>query len=855
MLVLSPAEPFTILDANQAILNTIRKKEEDIIGKSIFEVFPDTHHDRKSGLSDLRNSLEKVIATCQPNKMPVQKFDPLAIDGNQPQRRYFQAENIPLTDEHGKIECILHISQEVTEKETAERQLKSTEKKLVAAQQLAKIGYWKLNIPQHALFWSDELYNILGVDKEHSEISYESFFQIIHPDDREAFSRARQEALTGVKEMDIEFRIVLPDGIQKWIHEKGKVERNEKGEAVTFEGTIQDITISKLLKLSLEETNERYYYASKATFDAIYDWNLISNDCYWGEGFTRDFGYTSELLNDPQFWEKHVHPDDKEKIEKEIQKSAEGKALNWLNEYRFLKADGSYAYILDRSIIIRNNEGKAVRIIGAMQDITEKKTLQQLLDKANRLAKIGSWEIDVESAQVYWSDIVKEIRETGKNYHPTLQDGISHFKEGYSKETILKRVKEAVKFGIPWQEDLQIYTHKGNLKWVRTIGKAEFVNGKCVKVYGSFQDIDEQKNTELEIRKLYEEKNTILESIGDGFFALDQNWIVTYWNKEAENMLYVPKSKVVGQYLWDVFPDSVGSVSYKKYHEALETNKQLLFEDYFPNLEKWFEITAYPSDKGLSVYFKDVTERKLSQIQLNELHHHLQKTAQNLAASNAELEQFAYIASHDLQEPLRMVTSFLSQLEKKYGNLIDDKGKQYIHFAVDGAKRMRQIILDLLDFSRVGKFNGKPQEVDTHKVAEEIITLYNNEIKQSGAEIQLEGLPVITTLKSPFTQVLQNLVSNALKYQKPGEKPVIKIAAEEMAAYWKFSVQDNGIGIDPDSTEKIFIIFQRLHHKDEYSGTGIGLAIVKKIVEAMGGGIWVEPNESGGSTFYFTINR
>jgi light-regulated signal transduction histidine kinase (bacteriophytochrome) len=281
----------------------------------------------------------------------------------------------------------------------------------------------------------------------------------------------------------------------------------------------------------------------------------------------------------------------------------------------------------------------------------------------------------------------------------------------------------------------------------------------------------------------------------------------------------------------------------------------MVFEDFYPTLEKWFEISVYPSENGLSVYIKDITERKLSQIQLNELHQNLQETAHHLAVSNAELEQFAYVASHDLQEPLRMVTGFLTQLEKKYSDIIDEKGKQYIYYAVDGAKRMRQIILDLLQFSRVGRFEGKAEEVDTNKVVKDILSLYKKQIEKTKAIIDFDKLPVVHTFKSPFTQVIQNLVSNALKYQKPGQQPVIKIAAEELTSHWQFSIQDNGIGIAPDSYERIFVIFQRLHHKDEYSGTGIGLAIVKKIVEGMGGGIWVESNKGEGSTFFFTIKH
>ncbi|HXR83978.1 MAG TPA: PAS domain-containing protein [Hanamia sp.] len=833
-------DTFEILDVNETALKNYGYSREEFLSMTVTDIRPNEE------IKELLKEREKIDERKGVVRFGV--FTHLKKDGTR-----IKVDVSGNRFSFKNRDCMMVVCIDITAKEEALLQLKDNQEKLTAAQNIAKIGYFKVDLKTQKIFWSDKLYEIWGTNKKTFKVTFPNFFRTVHPDDALQFEKVRSEAIRSGTEMDLEFRVVQPDGRLKWLHEKGKIEKNEKGERVSFEGTVQDVTAQKLLKLSLEESNERYYYASKATFDAIYDWDFISDECFWGEGFTRDFGYDSEALSDKMFWESHVHPDDKEKIENEIKSSAEGEATNWLNEYRFRKADGTYAFVLDRSIIIRDRTGKAIRMIGAIQNITEKKTLQQLLDKANRLAKIGSWEIDVESNTVYWSDIVKEIREVPEGYTPSLQDGILHFKEGHSRETIIKRVKDAVKNGTPWAEDLQIYTHKGNLKWMRTIGNAEIVDGKCVKVYGSFQDIDEQKKAELEIRKLYEEKNVILESIGDAFFAVNKSWVVTYWNKEAEKMLMVPKDKIIEQHLWDVFSDSIGSLSYQKYHEAISINQQVFFEDYYPALNKWFEISAYPSENGLSVYFKDTTERKLSQIKLSELHENLKKTANDLALSNAELEQFAYIASHDLQEPLRMVTSFLSQLEKKYYDVIDEKGKQYIYFAVDGAKRMRQIILDLLEFSRVGRFDGKIEPVDSNEVVKEVVSLFRNQIEESGAEIYFKELPVVQAFKGPFRQVIQNLVSNGLKYQKANVKPVIHISASKQESYWRFAVSDNGIGIDPEFFDKIFVIFQRLHNKDEYSGTGIGLAIVKKIVEAFGGRIWVESKPGEGSTFFFTL--
>ncbi len=619
MLVLLPDAPhFTITDLNSAFLKETNNKEQDINGKSIFDVFPQSLDDKNEAISELHQSLEKVISSKIPDKMPVYQYQCHPNKSAGTEKRYYQFENIPVLSENGEIQYIIHTTSDVTDKELAIRQLNSTQKKLSAAQQIAKIGYWKLDLLKDKLFWSEEVYNILGVNNDGSKLTYELFFHTIHPEDREIFAKERSAVLGGEKDMDFEFRVLQANGSQKWIHEIGKLVKNGKGETIAFEGTLQDITAAKLMKLSLEESNLRYHYASKATFDAIYDWDYINDTCYWGEGYIRDFGYDSETLADKDFWKKHVHREDHDRIMNEIDQLAKGTASKWLNEYRFQKMDGSYAYVLDRSIIIRDKNGCAVRLIGAVQDITEKKTLQKLLDKANRLAKIGSWEIDVESATVYWSDITKEIRETPENFEPTLREGIGYFKEGYSKETIIARVKEAVKFGTPWQDDLQIYTHKGNLKWMRTIGKPEIVDGKCKKIYGSFQDIDESKKAELEILKLYEEKNAILESIGDAFFRVDNNWIVNYWNKEAEKELMVRRNEIVGKNLWKVFYTSVGSKLYKKYHQSIQTKKRVVFEDFYPDLSKWFEIRAYPSEQGLSVYFKDITAQKLSQIQLKE---------------------------------------------------------------------------------------------------------------------------------------------------------------------------------------------------------------------------------------------
>jgi PAS domain S-box-containing protein len=251
----------------------------------------------------------------------------------------------------------------------------------------------------------------------------------------------------------------------------------------------------------------------------------------------------------------------------------------------------------------------------------------------------------------------------------------------------------------------------------------------------------------------------------------------------------------------------------------------------------------------------EITDRKKAEIKLQQINEQLQKQTKDLEISNAELEQFAYVASHDLQEPLRMITSFLTLLEKKYGNVIDDKGKKYIYFAVDGAKRMREIILDLLEFSKVGKTENELEYLNLNDVLKEVKLLLRKSIEEKSATISIDLLPEIRSHRVPLLQVFQNLISNALKYANKEIPVQINITVKEFNDRWLFAVIDNGIGIEKDYFEKIFILFQRLHNKDEYSGTGMGLAITKKIIGTLGGKIWVKSEIGKGSSFFFTIKK
>ena len=239
-------------------------------------------------------------------------------------------------------------------------------------------------------------------------------------------------------------------------------------------------------------------------------------------------------------------------------------------------------------------------------------------------------------------------------------------------------------------------------------------------------------------------------------------------------------------------------------------------------------------------------------IQDNELA--LKQQKEDLAGSNAELEQFAYVASHDLQEPLRMVASYVQLLAKRYQGKLDQDADDFIHYAVDGAQRMQNLINDLLAFSRVGTKGKELKSVEFEEVLHHVLTNLQHAIQESDALVTYDDpQPALLADSTQMVQLFQNLVGNAIKFRDANRAPIIHIGIKKQGNEWLFSVRDNGIGFDPKYRERIFLIFQRLHNKTKYQGTGIGLSICKKIVERHGGKIWVESELGHATTFYFTL--
>jgi len=373
--------------------------------------------------------------------------------------------------------------------------------------------------------------------------------------------------------------------------------------------------------------------------------------------------------------------------------------------------------------------------------------------------------------------------------------------------------------------------------------------------WATHSEVEKLAELQASNRRMTNEKNrylTIFESLFNPVLLLDAAGQVVNLNHRAKELFaavstpgsgyYSPLAAVNLSWLDELFAAVSDGGNLKQELEFQTSAGGRLFE---VNMKKMLDISG--KFNGMVVILRDITELRKAEKQQKKLFDELQR-------SNHELENFASIASHDLQEPLRMVTSYLQLVEHRYDDVLDESGREFIGFAVDGAQRMRTLVDDLLNYSKVGRSGQKVTEVDLQNVMNRVLHTLQPAIDESGAQFNIAPLPTVKADPVQMGQLFKNLLSNAIKFR--GEAtPCVNIGVEDQSTCWAFSVQDNGIGIEPRYFERIFQIFQRLHGKQDFPGTGIGLALCRKIVENHGGEIHVSSSPGVGTTFHFTLRK
>ena len=512
---------------------------------------------------------------------------------------------------------------------------------------------------------------------------------------------------------------------------------------------------------------------------------------------------------------------------------------------------------------IRDSQGFVAGTVRVARDITERKRVEELLrHNEQRLqgtfdnAGMGIIEVDAQLHLIAANNRACEILGYGRDellemtIHDLTATDDRPLSDGLNAQLVQGQLPR-----LDYQK--QYLRRDGRPVWVHvTVTAIRDSDGRLIRAVGTFEDISDLKEAVELLRQSEQRLQGTFDNAGMGILEIDGQHRIISANTRVCEILGYPREELIGMAVRELTApedrphcDELVARIIQGPQNRMDFEKRYVRRDGKP-VWAHVNVTAIRDSNGQFVRgvgtFEDISER----IRTEES---LRKIAGELARSNHDLEQFAYVASHDLQEPLRMVTGHLKVIEDRLKDKLDEKTRQSMFFAVDGATRMQELIRDLLTFSRAGRKGEGFLPTDMEKVLGMVTANLSAAISEAGATIEHDPLPTIQAEHVQMMQLFQNLIGNAVKYRAKDRKPQIRIGASHGQEGWTFSVRDNGIGIDPKHSQRVFEIFQRLHTRQEYTGTGIGLAVCKRIVEYHGGRIWLESAPGEGSTFFFTI--
>ncbi|SIR74802.1 PAS domain S-box protein [Natronorubrum thiooxidans] len=646
-----------------------------------------------------------------------------------------------------------------------------------------------------------------------------------------------QELVDGtVDSVAFETTITGPDG--KTHSVQNKFVLFEMDDETGRVGVTRDVTERKRMEADLREREQQFrtlaehldetIWLAGADPEALFYINPSYEDVY---GRSRD-----SLYEDALSFLEVVHPDDRERVRDAYTGLPE---TDYDEEFRIVTDDGELRWIHARAVPVYD-EGTVVGIVGIDVDVTERKERERRLAKYETIVEAvddGIYTVDDDNRFTMVNRAYAEL--TGYSRAELLGAHASLVVD----ENVIERAQTLAPK--PGETKLEAELETADGSWVPTEATitthVDDESGNRRRI-GVVRDITERQAHQRKLEESRQRYRTLVDHFPNGAVALfDDDLRYTLVGGEMLDERDVSRSELIGTHIYDRYPDDIVDDVEPKFRAAL-AGEEHTFEFAYDGRD--LLVYTLPVRNGEGDVFagmlmaQDITPRKEYRRRLEE--------------SNERLEQFAYAASHDLQEPLRMVSSYLQFIDDRYGDELDADGQEFLEFAVDGAERMREMIDGLLEFSRI-ETRGEPFEpIDLDDVLADVRRDLGVQIDEYDADLTADSLPRVEGDGNQLRQVFQNLLSNAIEYAGD-EPPRIDVSAHRAGSEWVLSVSDDGIGIDPEATDRIFEIFQRLHAVDEGSGNGIGLALCKRIVERHGGEIWVDSEPGDGSTFSFTL--
>ena len=739
--------------------------------------------------------------------------------------------------------------------------------------------------------FNDRFYEFLGTTAEAEggyKMSFDDFLDRFIPSEEQPMLRRRIDYLSGSSDVEQpplrELKTIGRDGRVCFSQIKSRLVKDDSGRVVKIEGVVQDVTEHREMEKELRKSEERYRLLAENSNDYIWLVQLPSGKpIYISPSAKRILGYSPEEMLAMKPDDSHT-PESAARVRHHLEEIMASLAAGEHPEELTMEVEHIHknGYIVPMESNIRfvyDQSGAPVGIQGANRDITARKraeeeirSVRDRLSEAMELGGLVDFEVDIENREFIFNDpfyaFLGTTAEAEGGYRMPVDVYLSRFVPVDDMSEIRRRLNDLegkVSDDVLIAHESGVIRKNGEVRHVLvSAGRvARDSEGRTMARHSTMLDITTRKLMEEALQKSEEHYRLLAENNNDVIWVVEipsyRNVYVSpsverllgYTTEEAMNIrpdeMVTPASVIMiksklGETMSAALrgePDDSFRLEMEQVHKDgttiwVESNIRIIYD----------QSGAVVGLQGVN---RDIRERKQAEAALA-------KRTEELARSNAELEQFAYIASHDLQEPLRMISSYTGLLEKRYAAQFDDEAKEFMTFIVEGAARMKQLIVDLLTYSRAGTRKKAPTLTDSREVLNNVLMNLKMTIEDHNAEISSGTLPTIMVDPVQLGQLLQNLIGNAIKFHGQ-EPPCIHISSEERGNEWLFSVNDNGIGIEPQYFHRIFMIFQRLHRRKDYEGTGIGLAVCKKIVENFGGQIWVESEPGKGSTFFFTVPK
>ncbi|WP_339750948.1 PAS domain S-box protein [Algoriphagus aquimarinus] len=639
----------------------------------------------------------------------------------------------------------------------------------------------------------------------------------------------------------------------------------------------RDITEKRIASEKIKAENKQLLKGQEISNIGYWESDLETNRVFWSDEMYNiwEVKKNSQIINFDFFFDS-IHPEDRKSFLYHRNRALmQEKKLDVV--YRIILAGNRFKYIHEKGEIIQaKNEGASL-FRGTAQEITKEKEIELELRDRNFFIESTLNNIPLgiavnkisDGEATYMNKAFEDIYGWSKAELLNVDDFfVNVYPNAEYRNWIKTKIIDDITSGDPTRMSWNgIFINTKD-------GRERIINAKNIPVpdlnlmISTVADDTDRYLAEQALKVSHDRFTLVSEAVSDAIWDWDLEKNTIYLGQGFHRLFGYPKDRnQVDGSLWakTIHPENLEEMTASSRKAREDVSQKFWSEEY--RFRKQDGTYAFVNEKAIIIRNKkgvayrivgaiqDITQGKERDHELEETNENLKKANRELELSNEELEQFAYVASHDLQEPLRMITSFLGLVEKRYDAVLDEKGKKYIHFAIDGARRMREIILDLLEFSKLDSFKDAKSWVDSNEILETSLLFLKKNIDKARPVFHLDQLPKVYGHKNTLVQLFQNLISNAIKYQPEGQKAEIWISSSENEKEWAFLVKDNGIGIEKQYLDKIFVIFQRLHVKGTYSGTGIGLAISKKIVDLHDGKIWAESKLGEGASFRFTLQK